>query len=326
MPEKIDIKQEAVRVLTEEANAILDAAGRIDGGFLKAVEILFSCAGHVVVVGVGKSGLIGHKIAATLASTGTPAFFIHPTEGGHGDYGMITEKEVILAISNSGNTEEILPILPFANRFGIRLIAMTGNPKSRMAQEADAVINCAIIKEACPLNLAPTTSTTVTLALGDALAVTLMRMRNFDQEAFALRHPKGRLGKQLTLRIVDVMATDKRNPVIPVNATLKAALLEMTSNKVGLCSVVNAEGKLAGVFSDGDLRRCLNRADKNGLLDIPISELMSKNPTTISPDRMAVEAARIMEEKFITSIPVVTDEGRPIGMVHVHELLQHNII
>jgi arabinose-5-phosphate isomerase len=326
MPENIDIKQEAVRVLTEEAHAILDAAGRIDGGFLKAVDILYNCSGHVVVVGVGKSGLIGHKIAATLASTGTPAFFIHPTEGGHGDYGMITEKEVILAISNSGNTEEILPILPFVRRFGIQLIAMTGNPKSRLAQHADAVIDCAIIKEACPLNLAPTTSATLTLALGDALAVTLMRMRDFDQEAFALRHPKGRLGKQLTLKISDVMATDKRNPVIPVNATLKVALLEMTSNKVGLCSIVGQDGKLAGVFSDGDLRRCLNRTDKNGLLDIPISELMSKNPTTISPDRMAVEAARIMEEKFITAIPVVDAENRPLGMVHIHELLQHNII
>lgn len=326
MSDPFDIKKEAERVLREEAQAILNSAGRINDGFEKAVNILFECKGHVVVVGVGKSGLVGQKIAATLASTGTPAFFIHPTEGGHGDYGMITQKEVILAISNSGNTEEILPILPFARRFGIRLIAMTGNPKSRLAQNADAVIDCAIEREACPLNLAPTTSTTLTLALGDALAVALMRMKDFDQEAFAVRHPKGRLGKQLTLKISDVMATDKRNPVIPVNATLKVALLEMTSNKVGLCAIVGEDGKLAGVFSDGDLRRCLNRADKNGLLDLPISELMSKNPTTISPDRMAVEAARIMEEKFITAIPVVDESSRPIGMVHIHELLQNNII
>ncbi|MBN2136041.1 MAG: KpsF/GutQ family sugar-phosphate isomerase [Acidobacteria bacterium] len=322
----MDIIREAVRVLHEEAEALKRAANKINGDFTKAVEMIFNCEGHIVVVGVGKSGIIGQKIAATLASTGTPAFFIHPTEGGHGDYGMITKKEVIIAISNSGNTEELLPLLPFVKRFGIQLIAMTGNLKSKLADAADAVIDCSIEKEACPLNLAPTTSTTVTLALGDAISIALMDMRNFDEEAFAIRHPKGRLGKQLTLRVEDIMSRDTRNPVIPFNATIKDALLEMTSNKVGLCTVVDKKGILCGVFSDGDLRRCFQNMDKNGILDIQVSDVMTKNPITISRDRMAVEAERIMEEKFITAIPVVDSENRPIGMVHIHNLLQESII
>jgi arabinose-5-phosphate isomerase len=322
----LDIRSEALRILSEESEAIMDAGSRIDDGFLKAIDLIFNVKGHVVVAGVGKSGIIGNKIASTLASTGTPAFFIHPTEGGHGDYGMITTDEVILAISNSGNTEELMPLLPFTRRFDIKLIAMTGNLKSKLAKAADAVINCSIKKEACPLNLAPTTSTTVTLALGDALAITLMKMRNFDAEAFAIRHPQGRLGKQLTLKVEDVMATDTRNPVIPVNATLKEALLEMTTNKVGLCSIADSEGKLAGVFSDGDLRRCLNRTDTDKILETPIKDVMTKNPITITSDRMAVEAAGIMEKRFITSIPVTDKSNRLIGMIHIHELLQHNII
>ncbi len=322
----MNIRNEAVRVLTEEAEALKKACKNVDDGFLAAVDLLYKCEGHVVIAGVGKSGIIGQKIAATLASTGTPSFFIHPTEGGHGDFGMITRKEVVIAISNSGNTEELMTIMPFTKRFGIKLIAMTGKLDSRLAKAADAVIDCSIEREACPLNLAPTTSTTLTLAMGDAVAVSLMKMRNFDEEAFALRHPKGRLGKQLTLKIEDVMSKDMRNPVIPVNATLKEALLEMTSNKVGLCAVVDEYGKLAGVFSDGDLRRCLQVANRDKLIDTPISEVMTKNPTTITKDRMAVEAERIMEQKFITAIPVVDEKQRPIGMVHIHELLTHNII
>jgi len=322
----INVREEALRILREESEAIMDAGNRVDDGFLKAIDLLYNAKGHVVVAGVGKSGIIGNKIASTLASTGTPAFFIHPTEGGHGDYGMVTKDEVVLAISNSGNTEELMPLLPFTRRFGIKLIAMTGNLKSKLANAADAIINCSIKKEACPLNLAPTTSTTVTLALGDALAITLMKMKNFDEVSFAIRHPQGRLGKQLTLRVEDVMATDTRNPVIPLNATLKVALLEMTSNKVGLCSIVNEKGFLAGVFSDGDLRRCINRKDTDRILELPIKDVMTINPITITPDKMAVEAARIMEKMFITSIPVTDKANKPIGMIHIHELLQHNII
>jgi arabinose-5-phosphate isomerase len=239
---------------------------------------------------------------------------------------MITRKEVVLAISNSGNTEELMTLLPFTRRFGINLIAMTGNLKSRLASAADAVIDCSIEREACPLNLAPTTSTTVTLALGDAIAVTLMKMRNFDEEAFAIRHPKGRLGKQLTLRVEDVMSKDTRNPVIPFNATIKEALLEMTSNKVGLCTVVDEKGTLVGVFSDGDLRRCFQNMGTNHILDIEVSQVMTKNPITITKDKMAVEAERIMEEKFITAIPVLDKSNKPIGMVHIHNLLQENVI
>lgn len=312
--------------MKEEAKAILDAGERIDGGFLDAVDFIYNCKGHVVVVGVGKSGIIGHKIAATFASTGTPSFFIHPTEGGHGDYGMITRKEVVIAISNSGNTEELMSLLPYTRRFGIKLIAMTGSLDSKLAKSADAVVNCSIEREACPLNLAPTTSTTVTLALGDAMAVSLMKMRDFDEEAFAIRHPKGRLGKQLTLKVGDVMSSDTRNPVVPINATLKEALLEMTLNKVGLCAVVNELGKLVGVFSDGDFRRCFQENDSKDLLNLPISKIMTPDPLTITKDQMAVVAERIMEEKFITAIPVVDDAHRPLGMIHIHELLHSNII
>lgn len=322
----MNIRNEALRVMKEEAKAILDAGERIDGGFLDAVDFIYNCKGHVVVVGVGKSGIIGHKIAATFASTGTPSFFIHPTEGGHGDYGMITRKEVVIAISNSGNTEELMSLLPYTRRFGIKLIAMTGSLDSKLAKSADAVVNCSIEREACPLNLAPTTSTTVTLALGDAMAVSLMKMRDFDEEAFAIRHPKGRLGKQLTLKVGDVMSSDTRNPVVPINATLKEALLEMTLNKVGLCAVVNELGKLVGVFSDGDFRRCFQENDSKDLLNLPISKIMTPDPLTITKDQMAVVAERIMEEKFITAIPVVDDAHRPLGMIHIHELLHSNII
>jgi arabinose-5-phosphate isomerase len=284
---------------------------------------MFHCSGRVVVTGMGKSGHIAGKIAATLASTGTPAFFVHPGEASHGDLGMITRQDVVLALSNSGETDEVLTILPIIKRLGVPLIAMTGNPHSTLAKLATSHINVSVEQEACPLGLAPTSSTTAALVMGDALAISLLEARGFTKDDFALSHPGGSLGKRLLVRVSDIMHIDDKLPCVPQTATIADALLEMTEKKLGMTAIVDATNKVAGIFTDGDLRRMLARN-----LDIhqtAIADVMTARCTVISPDILAAEAMRIMEQKRINALLVVDDNQRAIGALNMHDLIRAGI-
>lgn len=316
----------ARRVLQVEADAIVAMAQRLDERFVAAVELILSCQGRVVITGMGKSGLICQKIAATMASTGTPAFFLHPAEGIHGDLGMLMKGDVVIAVSNSGNTEEIVRILPVIKRMGLPLIAMAGHPESALARAADVLLNVAVREEACPLGLAPTASTTATLAMGDALAVALLERRGFREEDFALFHPGGALGKKLLLTVEDLMHTGSDIPLASMTTPLKDALFEISSKKLGITGVLNTSGELVGVFTDGDLRRTMGRGCD--VLDLPLGDVMSCHPKRILRSNLAAKAVQKMEEFSITSLFVFDDDDStvPVGIIHLHDLLKAGVV
>jgi len=314
----------ARQVLDIEADALRTLSSRLDPGFADAVHLILACSGRVVVSGMGKSGHIGGKIAATLASTGTPAFFMHPGEASHGDLGMIAHNDVVLALSNSGESNEIVCIVPLIKRRGAKLIAMTGNPNSTLAREADAHLNAAVDKEACPLNLAPTASTTAALALGDALAVALLDARGFSADDFARTHPGGSLGRRLLIHVRDVMHTGDELPKIDHDASLKVALLEMTKKGLGMTAVVDAAGRVAGVFTDGDLRRALEHA--LDLQQARVTDLMTQNPKTIGADELAVAAVEKMETLKINGLLVVDANNTLMGALNMHDLLKAGVV
>ncbi|MDA8100537.1 MAG: KpsF/GutQ family sugar-phosphate isomerase [Nitrospiraceae bacterium] len=320
--------EQAKRVLKIEAEAVERLIDRIDGRFEMAIEMILSCRGRVVVTGMGKSGHIGNKIAATLASTGTPALFLHPAEGIHGDLGMVTRGDVVIAISNSGETEELSRMLPSLKRIGIRIIALTGNPDSTLGKNSDVVINVGVKEEACPLGLAPTASTTATLAMGDALAVVLLDRRGFRQEDFACYHPGGSLGKRLLLRVQDIMHTGDAIPRVSADTLIRDAIYEISSKKMGVTSVLDADGRLLGVISDGDLRRWMERTEKTGenLLAKKAKDIMTKGPKVIGRDALAAEAVAVMESKSITCLLITDRDGRPEGVIHLHDLLKAGVV
>ncbi len=320
------IIERAKRVLEIEAEAIERLKERINEDFVRAVELILACKGKVVVTGVGKSGIIGQKLASTLASTGTPAFFLHPTEGVHGDLGMLDKKDIVIAISNSGESEELAQILPLIKRFGNKLIAFTGRLSSTLARSADVVLDVSVKEEACPLGLAPTASTTAALAMGDALAVALLEKRGFKKEDFAIRHPGGRLGKRLLLKVRDLMHVGDEFPAVYEDTLMKEALVEITSKRLGVTAVLNDRKELVGVITDGDLRRALERyAD---LLERKTHEVMTKNPKWIEADTLAAQAVQRMEEYAITSLFVFEKAGDriPIGIIHLHDLLKAGVV
>lgn len=321
-----DILQTAKKVLKIEADAVLALIDRIGQPFADAVAMILRCEGRVVISGMGKSGLICQKIAATMASTGTPALFLHPAEGIHGDLGMLMKGDVVIAVSNSGETEEITRILPVIKRMGLPLIAMSGNPRSALARAGDVFLDISIKEEACPLGLAPTASTTATLAMGDALAVSLLIERGFRPEDFALFHPGGALGKRLLLRVEDLMHVDEAMPLVRTETLLRDALFEITSKKMGITGVVDAQGALVGVFSDGDLRRSLEKG--LDVLNQPISELMSRRPKRILRSNLAAKGLQKMEEHVITSLFVFESEEAtvPVGILHMHDLLKAGVV
>ncbi len=316
--------ERAVEVLRIEAEALAALPSRIGEAFAQACEIVLACPGRVVVSGIGKSGHVARKIAATLASTGTPSFFVHPAEASHGDLGMITRDDVLLALSNSGATEELLAIVPLVKRRGARLIAMTGNPDSALARLADVHLDAAVEREACPLNLAPTASTTVSLALGDALAVALLDARGFGPEDFANSHPGGALGRRLLTHVADVMRTGDAIPSVPANAPLTRAILEITRKRMGMTAVLGDDGSVRGIFTDGDLRRLLER--DGDIRALSVGEVMSPSPATIGPVALAAEAVRRMEDRRISQLLVVGDDGRLVGAVHIHDLLTAKVV
>ena len=314
----------ARRTLEIEAEAVSRLTDRLDADFLKAVDILLACQGRVVVSGMGKSGHIGGKIAATLASTGTPAFFMHPAEASHGDLGMITGQDVVIALSNSGESAEIAGIVPLIKRRGAKLISMTGNPASTLGREADIHLNAGVAQEACPHNLAPTASTTAALALGDALAVATLFARGFTAEDFARTHPGGALGRRLLVHVRDLMHSGDALPVVDQGATVKEALLVMTEKGLGMTAVTDHGLRLVGIFTDGDLRRLLDRdADVRGLM---IAEVMKRTPRTVSQNALAVEAVHIMEETRVNGLLVLDDEGRLTGALNMHDLLKAGVV
>jgi arabinose-5-phosphate isomerase len=323
-PSAADILSLARRTLEIEAAAVTDLIARLDTAMVQAVGILLDCKGRVVVSGMGKSGHIGGKIAATLASTGTPAFFMHPAEASHGDLGMITGDDVVIALSNSGESPELIAIVPLIKRRGARLIAMTGKPQSTLACAADIHLDAGVAQEACPHNLAPTASTTAALALGDALAVAALYARGFTAEDFARTHPGGALGRRLLVHVRDVMHQGDALPVVRVDTPFKEALLEMTRKGLGMTAVVSADGRLAGVFTDGDLRRCLDAGVD--FVSETIAAVMKCNPKTISEDALAAEAAHYMEENKVNGLLALDAEGRLRGALNMHDLLRAGVV
>ncbi len=316
--------ESAQRTIDMELNAVGELNQRIGKDFIVACEVILACKGRVVVTGMGKSGHIGNKIAATLASTGTPAFFVHPGEASHGDLGMITKDDVVIGISNSGNTAELITIIPLIKRLGIPMISMTGDPKSQLAKAAYANLDVSVASEACPLNLAPTTSTTVTLVMGDALAIALLESRGFSAEDFAFSHPGGALGRKLLLKVSDIMHQGDELPRVLPSMPLQNALLEMTEKGFGMTTVTDADGKLIGVFTDGDLRRVLDtNVDLNS---VTIEEVMSNSPKTISSNLLAAEALSIMEKSSITALVIADDNQHPEGVVHMHDIIRAGVV
>lgn len=310
-------------VIETEAQAVFELTQRIDHRFDSACELLLACKGRVVVTGMGKSGHIGKKIAATLSSTGSPAFFMHPGEASHGDLGMITRQDTVLAISNSGSTHELVILLPLLKRLDVPLITLTGNPESILAKAANVNLDVSIRQEACPLGLAPTTSTTVTLVMGDALAISLLQARGFSAEDFALSHPGGTLGKRLLLKIEDVAHVGDDVPQVTEHATIREALLEVTAKKLGMTCVVNAQGHLVGIYTDGDVRRTLTQ--DYDINTTPINKVMTQGCQTINPGLLAAEALAIMQKYSITALVIVDSNHSPSGVVHLHDLLRAGV-
>jgi len=319
-----DFIKSGLRTVEMEALAVSAMTPGINDDFSLACQIILACEGRVVVTGMGKSGHIGNKIAATLASTGTPAFFVHPGEASHGDLGMITRSDVVIAISNSGKTTEVVTLLPLIKRLGVPLISMTGDTESLLSQTADANLDVSVSSEACPLNLAPTTSTTVTLVMGDALAIALLESRGFSAEDFAFSHPGGTLGRKLLLRVGDIMHKDADMPRVAPDQPLHDALLEMTQKGFGMTTVVGDDNRLLGVFTDGDLRRVIDQ--KIDLGNALMADVMSNNPRTISRDILAAEALTIMEKSAITALIVEDDRHRPVGVLHMHDILRAGVV
>ena len=311
-------------VLRLEAAAVAALEARLDADFVGACELLLNCPGRIVVSGMGKSGIIAKKIAATLASTGSPALFLHPAEGSHGDLGMLTRQDCLLALSNSGETAELLAILPVVKRLAVPLIAMTGNPQSTLARSAAVHLNCSVAREACPLNLAPTASTTATLAMGDALAMALLQARGFSADDFALSHPGGSLGKRLLLRVQDVMHRGTSLPKVREDTPLCEAVLEMSSKGLGMTAVVDAEDRVLGIFTDGDLRRAFAR--RQDIWEQPMAELAHAKPATITAEALAAEALALMENNRIGALLVTDGEARLIGALNMHDLLRAGIV
>ena len=318
----MDILEEAKKVLEIEMNSIGSLIKKLDTNFVKAVELVFDCKGRIIVTGIGKSGLVGRKIASTLASTGTPSLFLDTIEGMHGDLGMIMKGDIVLIISNSGKAEEIIKIIPTLKKMGIKIILLTGRPTSTLANFSDIVIDVKVEREACPFNLAPTASSTTTLAVGDALAVVLLKKRGFRPEDFAFLHPGGYLGKKLLLKVDDVMHSGNDNPVILEEKSMRDAVIEITSKQLGAVSIINNKGILVGIITDGDLRRAIEKYDR--LLEKKAKEIMTKNPIVIESGKLAAEAVHIMEDRpsQIMVLPVVDKNRRPIGMLRIHDLVK----
>ena len=319
-----DLRRLAERVLRLEAEAILGLIPKLDANFERAIELLRGSAGRVIVTGMGKSGLVGRKIAATLASTGTPAYFLHPAEGVHGDIGMVARGDVVLALSNSGETDEVLAVLPPLKRLGVPIVLLTGNPTSTLARQCEVVLDVSVPEEACPMNLTPTSSTTAALAVGDALAMVLLELRGLRPEDYAALHPRGTLGWRALVRVGDLMLTGEAVPVVSQAMPLREVIVEMTKKKKGMTTVVDAGGRLAGVITDGDLRRL-------HLHGTPIDELSAgavatAEPKTIREDDLAAKALEVMETWQITSLVIVDGERRPIGLIHMHDILRAKIV
>ncbi|OAS87733.1 MULTISPECIES: KpsF/GutQ family sugar-phosphate isomerase [Metabacillus] len=311
-------------VLEQEAAAILALKEVLEEETInRTIEMILACKGRVVITGVGKSGIIGRKMNATLASTGTPSLFLHPAEGLHGDLGMVTKHDIVIAISNSGESDEVLRLIPSIKKIGAKMIAISKNTKSTLAIKSDLVLSIGNVTEACPLGLAPTTSTTVTLALGDALAIALLKARDFKPEDFAVYHPSGALGRKLLLTVHDVVRSTNKNPIVQGDATIKEALFLMTAQGMGATSVVDTEDKLVGILTDGDIRRAFALSDN--LLLSNVDELCNRNPIVITADLLAVDALKIMEERKINVLPVADSNHRPIGMIHIHDLMNLGI-
>lgn len=319
-----NLLQHARQVLETEAAAVAALAPRLDEHFATACRVLLECRGRVVVMGIGKSGHVASKIAATLASTGTPAFYVHPGEASHGDMGMITGGDVVLALSNSGETTELLTLLPLIKRLGVKLVTLTGNSQSTLAKAAEVNLDVSVAQEACPLNLAPTASTTAALAMGDALAVSLLSARGFTQEDFARSHPGGSLGRRLLLRVEDIMHTGAAVPTVPHDALLSAALVEMTRKGLGMTVVVDQKNQVVGIFTDGDLRRALDR--EINVHRAHIEEVMTRHCATVRAEVLTGEAIRIMNDKRITALPVVDKDNILIGALHMHDLVHAGVV
>ena len=320
------IKERAIETLKIETAAVAELINRVDEEFVRAVEEILKCRGRVIVTGMGKSGHVGRKIAATLASTGTPAFFLHPAEAYHGDLGMVTENDIVIAISNSGESSEIVNILSIIRRIGAVIIAMCGRRNSSLGRNADYFINIGVEREACTLGLAPTASTTATLAMGDAIAMALMDEKKFTSKDYALFHPGGSLGRKLLLTVGDVMHSGEDNPIVEIGATVKDALFEMTAKGLGAVSVVNADKKMVGLVTDGIIRRALEK-DKN-FIDEPVETIMKEEPLIISADKLATAALSVMEKhqpRPVTVLPVIDAENNPVGIIHITDLLRQGI-
>ncbi len=312
-------------VLATESGAVASLSRNLGEEFVQAVNLLCRAKARVIVIGMGKSGLVGKKIAATLASTGTPAFFLHPAEAGHGDLGMVTERDVIIAISNSGETAELTGIVPFLKRFGIKLLSMTGNPHSTLAKISDVTLDISVKEEACPMGIVPTASTTAAMAMGDALAVALLNKRGFKEEDFAFFHPGGSIGKKFFIKVKDLMHTGDRLPKVFLDTPVSKAVIEMSSKRLGHAIVLNKNGTVAGVITDGDVRRGLEKWGGR-LFRLSAEKVMTKNPKTISGEELAAKALSIMDTHAITALLVPDDKGKPVGIVHLHDILREGIV
>lgn len=318
-----NIIEKGKNVIRLEARALEKLVDQVDESFEKAVQLIRGARGRVIVTGIGKSGIVGRKIAATLTSTGTAAFFLHPTEGAHGDLGMVLKDDVVICISKSGNTEELAQLIPIFKRIGVPIIAMTANPESELARKSDVMINIGVVEEACPFDLAPTASTTATMAMGDALAVALLELRNFSLEDFARLHPGGAIGRKLLLRIDDLMSTGERLPRVGPDTLLKDAIMEITSKRFGATSVLNGGDRLLGIITDGDVRRLIEK--RKDLWDLRAEEVMTRNPITVKVGTLATDAFNVMKIRAINTILVVDAENRLVGIVHIHDLLKAGI-
>jgi arabinose-5-phosphate isomerase len=319
-----DVRKIAERVLRLEADAILSLIPKLGEGFERAVALLRGCAGRVIVTGMGKSGLIGRKIAATLASTGTPAYFLHPAEGVHGDLGMVARGDVVVALSNSGETDEVLAILPLLKRLGVPIVLLTGNPGSALARQCEVVVDVGVPEEACPMNLTPTSSTTAALAAGDALALALLELRGLRPEDYAALHPRGTLGWRALFKVADLMLTGDAVPIVPDTMPLRGVMVEMTQKRKGMTTVVDREGRLLGVITDGDLRRLHMRGDS--IEDLTAGQLASREPKVIRSEDLAAKALEVMETWQITSLVIVDQARRPVGLIHLHDVLRAKIV
>jgi arabinose-5-phosphate isomerase len=319
-----DVRKIAERVLRLEADAILGVIPKLDEGFERAVALLRGCTGRVIVTGMGKSGLIGRKIAATLASTGTPAYFLHPAEGVHGDLGMVARGDVVVVLSNSGETDEVLAILPLLKRLGVPIVLLTGNPGSALARQCEVVLDVGVPEEACPMNLAPTSSTTAALAAGDALALVLLELRGLRPEDYAALHPRGALGWRSLFKVADLMLTGDAIPIVPDTTPLRGVIVEMTQKRKGMTTVVDRDGQLLGVITDGDLRRLHLRGD--AIEDLTAGQVASREPKVIRSEDLAAKALEVMETWQITSLVIVDQARRPVGLIHLHDVLRAKIV